>query len=228
MISLFKRILSRKRRLLTVNRLRLTVVIFFIVLGLPLPVWAEPEGKISFKTGEGVGLRLSIPFGPSGGLRVKNVIDGDTIELEDGRLVRYIGMDTPEVRRRVGKRWAYDPEPFAQEATALNRKLVQGKKVRLEFDQQKTDRFGRVLAYVFVKMGPLEPAFYDGQVFIDSHEIFVNAYLLKEGVARLLVVPPNTRYAKHLEKVEEEAREAKRNLWTGSDSTQGGIHAGKR
>ena len=214
--------------MLTANRLRLTLAGFLIVFGFCLPLWAEPEGKISFRTGEGVGIKLSIPFGPSDTYRVKQVIDGDTIELEDGRLVRYIGIDTPELRHREGKQWTYDPEPFGEEAKALNRKLVQGKKVRLEFDQEKTDRYGRLLAYVFVKQGPLEPAFYDGKVFLDSHEVFVNAYLLKEGVARILVIPPNTRYAKHLKQIEEEARKGKRNLWTESDSTQGERHAGER
>ena len=205
---------------------RRTPALFLIFLFACLPVWAG--GEISYETGEGAGLKVAIPLGSSGIYRVKDVIDGDTIELEDGRLVRYLCIDTPELRHREGKRWAYDPQPFAEEARALNRKLVQGRKVRLEFDQQRKDRFGRLLAYVFVKMDFAAPATYDGEVFLDSHEIFVNAYLLREGVARLLVIPPNRRYAGHLEKVEAEARKAQRNLWGSLETTQGEVHAGQR
>ena len=78
------------------------------------------------------------------------MIDGDTIELGDGRLVRYIGVDAPEARRKVGERWIVDPEPFSRAATEANRQLVEGKAVRLEYDVQTHDRYGRWLAYVYV------------------------------------------------------------------------------
>ena len=61
---------------------------------------------------------------------VRRVVDGDTIELMDGRLVRYIGIDAPEVRRREGERWVMDPEPFGLAATEANKRLVEGKWVR--------------------------------------------------------------------------------------------------
>ena len=126
---------------------------------------------------------------------VRHVIDGDTIELSDGRLVRYIGLDTPELRRRVGDGWVEDPEPFGREAKEANRRLVEGRSLRLEYDAQTHDRYGRWLAYVFV----------DGRM--------VNAALLEDGYAQLLTIPPNVKYAQQLRRAAREAREARRGLW---------------
>ena len=69
--------------------------------------------------------------------RVTQVIDGDTIRVEGGYKVRYIGIDTPEMG-----------EAFGMEAWQANRKLVEGKKVRLERDVSETDKYGRLLRYV--------------------------------------------------------------------------------
>ena len=78
------------------------------------------------------------------------MIDGDTIELEDGQTVRYLGIDTPETRRREGDKWIYAPDAYAEEAKEFNRKMVEGKSVRLEFDLQRADKYKRLLAYCFV------------------------------------------------------------------------------
>ncbi|MBI1991896.1 MAG: thermonuclease family protein [Candidatus Omnitrophica bacterium] len=126
---------------------------------------------------------------------VRRVIDGDTIELADGQLVRYLGVDTPEVRRRAGRRWVVDPEPFGQAATHANRRLVEGKTVRLEYDVQTHDAYGRLLAYVYVG------------------DEMVNAKLLAEGHAQPLTIPPNVRYAERFRALAEEARRARRGLW---------------
>jgi micrococcal nuclease len=122
-------------------------------------------------------------------------VDGDTLRLEDGTLVRYIGVDTPETRRRKGNRWVKDPQPFAAEALALNRRLVEGRQVRLEPDVQPRDRYGRRLAYVFV----------DGEM--------VNERLLREGVAQLLTIPPNVKYVDRFKSAQQEAKDAGRGLW---------------
>ena len=126
---------------------------------------------------------------------VRHVVDGDTVELSDGRLVRYIGIDTPELRRRVGDQWIEDPEPFGREATEANRRLVEGKTIRLEYDAQTHDRYGRLLAYVFV----------EGRM--------VNAALLEEGYAQLLTIPPNVKYAEPFRRFVREARAARLGLW---------------
>src|SRR4030042_2567140 len=79
------------------------------------------------------------------GILVTRVIDGDTIEIEGGQKVRYIGIDTPE---------KVDPRPsvqcYGKEAAAKNKELVEGKRVRLEKDVSETDKYGRLLRYVFV------------------------------------------------------------------------------
>jgi micrococcal nuclease len=123
------------------------------------------------------------------------VIDGDTAELADGRLVRYLGIDTPEVRRRRGDRWVVEPEPYGLEAAAANRRLVEGKILQLEYDVQTHDRYGRLLAYVYA----------DGQM--------VNAKLLEDGYAQLLTIPPNVKYAELFQRLAATARRNKRGLW---------------
>jgi micrococcal nuclease len=128
---------------------------------------------------------------PSG--RVLRVVDGDTIHvLLDGRdvTVRYIGIDTPETvapGRPV--------EAFGREASARNKELVDGKVVTLEKDVSETDRFGRLLRYVYV----------DGQM--------VNATLVREGYATSSTFPPDVKHQELFKQLEREAREAKRGLW---------------
>jgi micrococcal nuclease len=129
-------------------------------------------------------------------LIVRRVIDGDTIELGDGRLIRHIGIDAPEVRRRVNDRWVADPEPFSRAATEANRQLVEGKAVRLEHDVQTHDRHGRTLAYVYVD------------------DRMVNEALLEAGYAQVMTIPPNVRYAERFRAAAKAARSARRGLWS--------------
>ncbi len=127
---------------------------------------------------------------------VARVIDGDTVELADGRRVRYLGINTPETRHRVGQQWVYAPEPFAEEATKVNRRLVEGKTVRLEFDVRSYDKYHRLLAHVYVG------------------DTLVNAELLQRGLARVLVIPPNVRHAEEFESLERAARKQRVGLWS--------------
>ncbi len=127
---------------------------------------------------------------------VRRVIDGDTVELADGRLVRYIGIDTPEMRHREGNRWVSAPEPFAQAATEANQRLVEGKTVQLEYDVRTHDRYNRLLAYVYV----------DGEM--------VNATLLAEGDAQLLTIPPDVKYVERFRTLAARARQQRRGLWS--------------
>lgn len=133
--------------------------------------------------------------------RVKNVIDGDTIELTDGRMIRYIGVDTPETRKRKGNTWVYDPQPFAEDAKELNKRLVFNKAINLEYDIERYDRYNRTLGYVFV----------DGT--------FVNLELVKAGYAKTLPIPPDLKYADLFEKSETQARKAHIGIW-GSPPTK--------
>jgi micrococcal nuclease len=132
------------------------------------------------------------PSAPDVGLVVR-VVDGDTIHVRlADRLekVRYIGVNTPEVHHpRRGE------EPGGTEAHAVNRRLVEGKRVRLELDVQARDRYGRLLAYVWVGA------------------TMVNAELLRLGYAQVMTVPPNVRHQALFVKLQRDAREAGRGLW---------------
>jgi len=124
---------------------------------------------------------------PPATARVIQVIDGDTIIIEGGYRVRYIGIDTPEVYP--------DAEAFGVEAWQANRKLVEGKEVRLERDVSETDKYGRLLRYVYVD------------------DVLVNAELVKQGFARAKAYPPDTKYQDYLAEMEAEARDAGRGMW---------------
>ena len=89
---------------------------------------------------------------------------------------------------------------MGREATEFNRRLVEGKAVRLEYDVQTHDRFGRLLAYVYVTP--------DGE-----REVMANAELLRVGLAQPLTIPPNVRHAERFRALAEEARRDRRGLW---------------
>ncbi len=127
--------------------------------------------------------------------RVVEVIDGDTVRLATGEFLRYIGIDTPEIRVRQGSEFIYSPQPFSLESREYNRLLVEGKTVEIEFDVEKKDRYGRLLGYCFV----------DG--------IFVNAKLIEEGYAVLYTYPPNVKYTGLFVELQKEARAAQKGLW---------------
>lgn len=123
---------------------------------------------------------------------VKRVIDGDTIELDNGKKLRYIGIDTPE---RIPS------SCFAAEAAGKNEELVLGKEVRLEKDVSETDRYGRLLRYVYVRNS------------VSGEEVFVNENLVREGYATAVTYPPDVKYTDLFRQADKEARENKRGLW---------------
>jgi micrococcal nuclease len=125
--------------------------------------------------------------------RVTQIVDGDTIEGDlQGRRerVRYIGVDTPETKLP-----SRGVEPYGPEATKANRQLVEGQTVRLEFDVQQRDKYGRLLAYVYVG------------------DTMVNAELVRQGYAQVATFPPNVKYQERFLALQREAREARRGLW---------------
>jgi endonuclease YncB( thermonuclease family) len=127
---------------------------------------------------------LASVAGPAvAGPRVVRVLDGDSVVLSDGRQIRYLGVNSPEVG-----------EAFSDEARALNRRLVEGKEVRLNLDGPPTDRYGRTLAYVYV----------DRQ--------FVNADLVSAGLAHVLMFH-RLREEATLAARQHEARSARRGMW---------------
>lgn len=125
--------------------------------------------------------------------RVRFVFDGDTILLSNGDRVRYLGINAPDL----------DPEENRHEFMAIaarrfNKKLVKGKRVRLEFDKEKRDRYGRLLAYVYLaKTGEM-----------------VNALMLKNGMAYVLSKKPNLKYRRLFLKYQREAMQKKIGIWS--------------
>jgi micrococcal nuclease len=124
---------------------------------------------------------------------VVRAVDGDTIVARiDGTEedVRYIGVDTPE---------SVKPDTpvqcYALAASHFNEDLVEGETVRLDFDAERRDVYGRLLAYVYVG------------------DEFVNAELVRRGYARTLTIPPNTRYAGLFDRLQREAADEHRGLW---------------
>ncbi len=123
---------------------------------------------------------------------VLRVVDGDTVELASGQKLRYIGIDTPEIVA-PGK----PVECFGREAQNENKRLVEGKTIKLEKDISETDKYGRLLRYVIVG------------------DIIVNDYLVRQGFAHASTFPPDVKYAGQFRLAEVEARENNRGLWAG-------------
>jgi len=118
---------------------------------------------------------------------VTDVIDGDTIVIASGEKVRYIGIDTPEIYPEA--------EEHGIAAMMANRHLVEGKRVRLERDVSDTDKYGRLLRYVYVD------------------ELFINAELVRLGLAEATSYPPDTKNQRYFEELEMIARETGRGMW---------------
>ena len=123
--------------------------------------------------------------------QVKWGVDGDTVVLDDGQKVRYIGINAPELAHEN-----QDAEPYAQASKRFNALLVNRRKVRLEFDRERFDRYQRLLAYIFLKNGN-----------------FVNAEILSNGYAYLLKLRPNLKYNSILLQSQRSAMSAKRGIW---------------
>jgi micrococcal nuclease len=151
--------------------------------------------------------KVSLPFGKAynyNDILVVRAVDGDTLKLENGERVRLIGIDTPEMHEsnklyKDSQRTGQDIrtiQAMGKKSYIFTRDLVEGKRVRLEFDVEKKDRYERLLAYVYLKDGT-----------------FLNAEIVKQGYASLMTYPPNVKYADDFVKLYREARENNRGLW---------------
>ncbi len=123
--------------------------------------------------------------------RVIRVIDGDTFIIEGGQSVRMIGMNTPELFPRDGS----VKDCYAEEATAHTISLIFQKEVRLEKDISNTDKYGRLLRYVYVG------------------DILVNHSLVAGGFARVRAYKPDVKHHTDLLKAMNIAAQEKRGLW---------------
>ncbi|MBP3943886.1 thermonuclease family protein [Sphingobacteriaceae bacterium WQ 2009] len=128
--------------------------------------------------------------------KVRRVVDGDTFIIEDGSKkggrVRLLGVDAPESAKSERKEIQF----YGLEAKQYLTKLLVGKTVRLTYDVGKQDQYGRILAYAY----------------LGDH--FINADLIKNGYAKTMTIPPNVRNKDYFLKLQREAREKQRGLWT--------------
>jgi micrococcal nuclease len=155
--------------------------------------WQDAAGEVHFGDRAPDGAQyLALRFdAPERFLAVDYVPDGDTLFLSNGDKVRLLGINTPEVahRERPG-------EPGGIEARAFLRALLEGKRVRLEQDQEPKDKYGRILAHVFLRDGTL-----------------VNAEVLRAGQGFSIPHPPNLKYLSRYRRAEARAREAGLGVW---------------
>ncbi|MFH0754320.1 MAG: thermonuclease family protein [Candidatus Omnitrophota bacterium] len=139
-------------------------------------------------------------------IAVVYVYDGDTVKLANGEKVRLLGIDTPEssenkklIRdvQRSGKS-VQEILQMGHLSAGYTRSFLAGRRVRLEFDIERRDKYGRLLAYVYRV----------------SDGLFINAEIIKNGFAYPMTIPPNVRYADIFKKLFRQAREGRRGLWS--------------
>lgn len=186
------------------NTSKLIWAIFLFALILGLVSCSKENLSINTQTG----VRYKIPFGGKTvdytDVLVTRAVDGDTLVLETGERVRLIGIDTPEMHEsdklyRDSDSSQQDIEiikAMGRQSYEFTKRLVEGKRVSLEFDVEKQDRYKRMLAYVYLKDGT-----------------FVNAEIVKQGYASLMTYPPNVKYVDLFTRLYKEARENNRGLW---------------
>lgn len=154
------------------NNLFLTLFLSLILLVLVQVFLTGPRENIGFQGQEQLG-------------HVVRIVDGDTVELLDGTIVRYLGINAPE-----------KGDPWSAIATERNRQLVESKDVRLEFDFEKEDHYGRTLAYIY------------------QDDTFINYELVKEGLAWAYPVDPNNYYAAEIKQAEADAKQDRAGVWS--------------
>ncbi len=148
---------------------------------------------------------LALQPAPAGAQLVERVVDGDTIVVRGVGRVRLIGVDTPET---VNTRQPV--EFFGREASAFTKRLLEGRRVRLEYDRRRTDRYGRTLAYVHLADGT-----------------FANAEIIRRGFGHAYTRYP-FRHLDRFRQLEREARSAGRGLWDRAASRSRSSAAGRR
>lgn len=169
----------KNQQKLDIPLLSFFLFVYFFIFGTALIALHNPDVFYNYFSGDKKSYQQAY---------VVEVIDGDTIKvkLENGKTkkVRYIGINCPEIDR-----------PYGKKSREFNRKLVSNKRVKLLRDVRETDRYGRLLRYVYVK------------------DIFVNAELVKYGYARVMTVPPDIKHSELFKRLERKARSKELGLW---------------
>lgn len=197
------------------NNIKLTIVSGILIILAGVLLWGGMKGRVTDQiqipvspkpailqppgpkpSSESAKLDSGLQFGTA--YKVTKVVDGDTIEVDiNGVLtrVRYIGVNTPETvdpRRPV--------QCFGKEASDENKSLVSGKSVYFERDVSDTDKYGRLLRYVYFKLD-------------DGSFLFVNDYLVRQGYAQVSTYPPDVKYTERFVEAQKQAQQGKHGLW---------------
>lgn len=136
---------------------------------------------------------------------VVNIVDGDTVDLKfegsaDEKRVRFILINAPELE---------NSQPYAIEAANFTKMLLLGNDVLVEYDVERTDRYGRTLAYLWLAEANYE---YDG-VQYQEKGVMINDLLLKHGLAHVAVYKPNVFYKEHFYAIENKAKQNRVGMW---------------
>ncbi len=174
-----------------------------VILLCVIPLWANAEvyrwqdanGDSHFSdrahsNAEKLDIKVSYGFST-----VKTVYDGDTLLLDDGRKVRFLGINTPEVQHRNQA-----ADAGGQEAKEWLVNKLKDTRVRLETSAEQTDKYGRTLAHVFTEQ--------------NEH---LNVQLVEAGLAAVSIFPPNLAYVDELMAAQHNAEQAKRGIWQRSE-----------
>lgn len=139
--------------------------------------------------------------------QVEHVTDGDTLVLADGGRLRLIGVDTPETR--FSRRSDGKDQPLARDALLFTQRAVEGRQVRLQFDKERADQYGRLLAYVWY-------------IERDSgQELLLNEELIRAGLAEaLLRFPYSDSMKRRFRAAQSEAKNASRGIWSKEAQSQ--------
>jgi micrococcal nuclease len=187
------------KRILETYKIPIAIVVGFALLGIMLrsssrlpaavPSTENIQAQIlSSPEGSGVATPSSTAApnqaGSSSIATVTFVVDGDTVELLDKTRVRLIGIDSPE-----------RGDHYYSEARSKLVELIQNKEIRLEKDVSETDRYGRLVRYIYLG------------------EMFVNLEMVRSGYAKAYTYPPDIKYSSQIAAAERETREAQRGLW---------------
>ena len=169
--------------------------IFILLIGIAIGNGFKSSNTAPTDNLVAIALKEAVSENKNGGegnlVKVVRVVDGDTIEIEGGEKVRYIGIDTPET---------VDPRKpvqcFGVEASKKNKEMVEGKMVRLEKDITDRDKYNRLLRYIWLD------------------DVFVNLELVKQGFAYSYSYPPDIKYQDQIVNAQQEAKAAIRGLWS--------------
>lgn len=179
--------MKRFLRSCTTSLVALTVIL--VVVGALFVRFAAPSGIEEMRSSN-PSLQPVLPDLDNASVKwvtVRHVIDGDTIVVDNDLRVRYIGVDSPELHM---------DECFAQEAKEHNKLLVDAQQVGLQKDVSETDRYGRLLRYVYLTDGTM-----------------VNARLVQDGYASVASFPPDVLFIDYFLQLENQARSMSRGLW---------------